>query len=631
MKLYSNLNVFNFVSVLLVSPSIKLGNVEYNKNIILKELEKNANNTNLLVFPELCLTGASYGDYFFNNNLTKELDEAIYDILIESYKFHSTLILGTCVSINHKFINCALFISDGKLLGIVPNVTNNRWFSLPDVDSIMINGYDVKVSNRLIFQSFCNLGICFGKENIAFLNDAEIIVCLDSIPYKFDNKTGETIRTISKISNQSILYVGANVNESTTDYVYDDTLFVCECGNELVNNYYLSNIDNNKLHNLNFNTKYYRTEIDIDVIRGERKHNYAFNQQPVNQNLKNEIIKFDFIIKDFNFINRLSQENKSTYIDPFNTFDISNNISKALEILTIQALALAKRIKSIDCQTLIIGVSAGIDSTLSLLVAVKSFEILGLDKKKIFAISLPGLATSTSTNEVAEKLCNSLGVNYSLISINDSVCQHFKDIGHAESNLNIVYENAQARMRTLILFDIANAKNGIVVGTGDMSEIALGWNTFNGDHISSYNVNSGIPKTVAIAILSAIVNSDLYSQLAIEQIKFILEKPISPELIPADNTGKVQSTEDIIGQYELHDFFLYYYLKYFFSREKILYIAGVAFEDKYSFDTIEKTFDIFMTRFKRNQYKRNCSVDGPSIFAISLSPRGGLILPSDAE
>ena len=378
-------------------------------------------------------------------------------------------------------------------------------------------------------------------------------------------------------------------------------------------------------------TKYYRTEIDIDIIRGERKHNRISNQESIKQNKQTEIIRFDFIAKDFNTIQQLSEQSKSIYKDPFDAYNISNVPSKAMEILDTQALGLAKRLKSINCQSLIIGISSGVDSTLALLVAVRCFEILGLDKKNIFAISLPGLATISATNEIAEKLCNSLCVNYSVISINDSVRQHFKDINHNVESLNIVYENAQARMRAMILFDIANAKNGIVVGTGDMSEIALGWNTFNGDHISNYNVNCGIPKTVVIAILSAMLNGDWLPQLTKEQIKIILEKPISPELIPADKTGKIQATEDIIGPYELHDFFLYYYLKYFFSREKILYIAEITFEGKYSADMIEKTFDTFITRFKRNQYKRNCSVDGPAIFGISLSPRGGLMLPSDIE
>jgi len=236
MKIYNNLNELNFVSVLLISPSIKVGDVEYNKRVIISEIKKNVN-TNLLVFTELCLTGITCGDYFFNDNLNKELDEAIHSIIRESYNSHSTIILGTCIYINQKLINCALFISDGKLLGIVPKISNSRWFYLPDVDLIMFNGYDVKISEKFIFQSFCKIGVCFGKLNITSLNDAEIVVCFDALPYIFASNNENTINSISKITNQAILYVGANTNESTTDNIYNNELFACECGNIFVNNF----------------------------------------------------------------------------------------------------------------------------------------------------------------------------------------------------------------------------------------------------------------------------------------------------------------------------------------------------------------------------------------------------------
>ena len=620
MNTYNNLNELNYLSVLLVSPNVKAGDVENNKQLIIDEIEKHGNSTNLLVFPELCLTGSIIGDYFFNDELLKKIEAAIYYILIESYNFHATIILGTCAYFNQQLINCALLISDGKLLAIVPKTNYSRWFNLPDADKIMINGYDVKVSNNLIFQSFCKVGICFEKENIASLNGAEIVICLETMPYIFNNKNEEIIKSISDINNQAIFYVGSNTNESTTDNVYVSELFACECGKTLINNYYSDSNNNN--YNLNFESKYYRTEIDIDIIRGERKHNKIFNKQTIIHSPKNEIIKFDFLEKNFNKTSR-------KYSNTFGMSEIYNDSTKAEEILNIQALALAKRMKAINCESVVIGVSAGIDSTLALLVAVRTFQILKLNPQNIFAISMPGLATSIETNEISSKLSDALGVNYSVIPINDSVKQHFKDIKHNEEDTDIVYENTQARMRTMLLLNIANQKKGIVVGTGDMSEIALGWNTFNGDHIANYNVNAGIPKTIAKSILFSITNSSLFPQLANEQIKIILQRPISPELIPANKTGKVQATEDIIGPYELHDFFLYYYIKYFFSEEKILYIANLTFEEKYTDEVIKNTFEIFIKRFKASQYKRNCSADGTSIFGISLSPRGGLVMPSD--
>jgi len=272
MNTYNNLNELNYLSVLLVSPNVKAGNVEYNEQLIISEIEKHGNTTNLLVFPELCLTGSTIGDYFFNDDLQKKIEAAVYDILIESYNFHATIILGTCFYINQQLVNCALLISDGKLLGIVPKTNHSRWFNQPNVDKIMINGYDVKIANNLIFQSFCKVGICFGKENITSLNAAEVLICFETLPYIFDGNNAEIIKSLSNVTNQAIFYVGSNTNETTTDDVYVSELFACECGKILKNNYY-ADANTNKTYHLNFEAKYYRTEADIDIIRGERKHN----------------------------------------------------------------------------------------------------------------------------------------------------------------------------------------------------------------------------------------------------------------------------------------------------------------------------------------------------------------------
>jgi NAD+ synthase (glutamine-hydrolysing) len=623
------INQLNFLSVTLISPAIQIGNVKYNKDIIISEMRKFSDKTDLLVFPELCLTGATCGDLLFDDDFIRGINNAINDIVEETYNTHSTVILGTALKVNNRLLDVALFLADGKLLGIVPKDVNTRWFQSSDVPNIMFHGYDVPVSNRVTFRSFCDISVCVGADSpgrIIGLDNADVVVCIDASPYVFsNNKISDYIRTLSTLSEQAILYVNANPNESSTDAIYGAEILVSECGQLVANNEDLNELGNDET-GLSFDTRYCSADIDIDLIRGNRKLSNKHHK------VESQVVKFDFVDKNINEIQRYAKNGgivKPFYKDPFNTELISNDASVALHLINVQGVALARRIKHIGVQSAVVGVSSGVDSTLALLATCRCFDILGLDKKDIYAISLPGLGTSNDSNDIAQKMANSLGVHYDVISISDAVNQHFSDIKYDAAKRDVVYENAQARMRSLVLFDFANKVNGIVVGTGDLSEIALGWSTYNGDHISNYNVNAGIPKSVAQAILRSLASSKVFPQLDAMQLERVLGKPISPELLPTDSDGKVQATEEILGPYELHDFFIFYYLKYFLSKAKLLYIANYTFGEKYTEQEIEQCLNTFFKRFRINQYKRSCSADGPSIFGISLSPRGGLVLPSD--
>ena len=655
-----NINELNYLSVKAISPEIKLGDILYNSKVIIDLIKQHSDICNLLVFPELCLTGATCGDRFLFDELINQIDSAINNIVEATAIYASTVIIGTPLKLSQQgvatpcLINCAILISDGKIIGIVPKQVNNRWFSyFPNFDNsrgvlhtptfegrmqyaptVKYQNSEIPISENIIFNAkiqvehngiysslhtkhLCKVGICVGTPNInsAYnLQEADVLVSIDAKPFCVENRTISELKYLSKFTKQGIIYVNANANESTTDKIFDGLIVVAENGN-LIKEMNCSWEEKN----LAFETSIISVEIDIDIIQGARKRELlnSENFSNVTKNSNTVNISFELPFKfDLNF-----NENSifERYFDSFPTDELSEG-----QILKEQALGLAKRLKSTGIKSVVIGISGGIDSTLALLVCEKCFEILKLDKKNIYAISMPGLGTSENTKELAKELADTLEVTFLEIPINDAVRQHFKDIHHDENDKNIVYENSQARMRTMILFDYANKVGGLVVGTGDMSEIALGWSTFNADHISNYNVNCGVPKTVAKDILKYYWDDKTY-----EIRKKIRNSPISPELLPPDEEGNVQSTEKIIGSYKLHDFFLYYHLGYFFSKEKLLFVAKTVFEKDYSEEEIEKTLDIFMKRFYANQFKRNCMPDGPNIFNFSLSPRGGLILPSD--
>ena len=618
MKKY-NLVDFNYFSFQVVAPEIKVANIDYNTSVIINEINKYADNTNLIIFPELILTGASCGDLFFTKELIEKIEPALNKIIEETYKKNTTIILGTPFLISNKLYNVAMLISNGKIIGIVPSRYKTRWFEeyfyqqkQQHINNILFNDYYVPFDVNLTFTckdfNNCKLMLLIGEPNIddfARCSNVQIVINLNSNPFNIEKTSTELIKQLSVLNRQGIIYVNSNASESTTDYVYGDQLVACEVGEVI-----------NKVSTLQLETQNLKAEFDLDIINSLQRK-YSKNKSNIEFNV------------DF-YLNREIKDtltrkiSKSPYLK--NDLVIEKQVKNIFEM---QALALAKRLKSINTNKIVLGISGGIDSTLALLVAIRTFEILHISKKNIFTIIMPGFATTNKTKNNSYNLVKLLDTNIIEIPINETVYMHLKDIGHSIENKNIVYENAQARMRSMILFNYANKVGGIVVGTGDASEIALGWSTFNGDHISNYNVNAGIPKTIAKEIIRYFTKNEIEKGTAVI-LEDILNTPISPELVSNDNDKIEQETEKIIGPYILNDFFLWYLAKYNLDKRKIKFLAENSF-DEFSSNEIEQWLNLFFKRFYSSQYKRSCSTDGPTIFGFSLSPRGELMLPSDLE
>ena len=630
MSLFNSITDYNYLPIKIVSPKIKVGNINYNTNTIIDVIKSNVESSRILIFPELVLTGASCGDMFYSDDLLNKIPESIEKILLSTKEYSATVIFGAPLLIESKIYNIATIASCGSIIGLVPQGAPNRWFAagkdLADTHvNINSNIKNILISNKLVlnyseffnYNTSCKIGIHIGDislEEYLFLRDLQVVVHLDSRHYKINNTREELIKQVSLLNNQAIIYINSNSSESSTDGVYGGTLLVSEAGRIVANT-----------STLQLDTQYLDAEIDLDIIKSLRKNKSSSSAET-------EKIEVDFCTlskqnKQGATCNLSRTISKMPFLSEYQSnADIKNNLETYEKILELQALALAKRISHLSMNKIVIGVSGGVDSTLALLAAVRAFELLKLDTKNIIAITMPGFATTNRTKNNAYKLADLLQVTLIEIPINKAVSQHLEDIEHKE--INVVYENAQARMRTMILFDYANKIGGLVVGTGDLSEIALGWSTYNGDHISNYNINAGIPKTIAQNMLLNLYKSKIYRPDIRNELEKILcdivSTPISPELL-----SESQETEKIIGPYRLHDFFLWYYVKYNLSHSKIRFLSSVAFKDEFTDEEINKYLNIFLSRFVANQYKRSCSTDGPDIFGISLSPRGFFLLPSD--
>ncbi|MBR3091306.1 MAG: NAD(+) synthase, partial [Bacteroidetes bacterium] len=590
MKKY-NLLKYNYLPFQIIAPEIKIANIEYNTEVIISEINKHSKETNLIIFPELVLTGSSCGDLFFSSDLINKIPNALTKIVHETKKNGVNVILGTPFLLNNKLYNVAVFISNGKVLGIVPKNLKTRWFSdYTNIDDeyteILFDDYFVPFDDKLVFNcdnlSDCKIMIHIGQPTIkSYYNllGAQVIVNLNTLPYSIEQNSEDLIKQISKLNNQGIIYVNSNASESTTDNVYGNTILVCEAGNVV-----------NKETTLQLETQTLKSELDLDIINSLQR--------------KESCCDINYYSIDFNLKSKNSELSRSVIQSPyFNNCNTDDLIKKCNNILEIQALGLAKRISSINVKNLVIGISGGVDSTLALLAAIRTCDILGISRKNIFTIMMPGFATTSKTKNNSYKLAELLGTNIIKIPIVKAVTQHLKDIDHNINDTNVVYENAQARMRSMILFDYANKVGGIVVGTGDASEIALGWSTYNGDHISNYNVNAGIPKSIAQAIIRVFAENEIKNgEREIGNVLLsILSTPISPELVGNSGKSITQETEKILGPYILHDFFIWYYCKYHLSQEKIVFLASIAFSDIKKEDIL-KYLKLFFKRFYQNQY-----------------------------
>ena len=623
---------YGFIKVAAAVPSIKVADVDYNiQQIESLAAQAEGQGVEVMVTPELCVTGYSCQDLFREQLLLDKAEEGILRLLDFTRKLDVIIIVGCPVVINSLLYNCAVMVQHGQVLGIVPKTYlpnygefyEKRWFaSAQDMNpaDISVAGGLVKVSAEPLLIKTCH-GVKFGVEicedvwapippsNNLALAGADIIFNLSAS----DELIGKHKYLCSLLAQQSArtisgyVYASAGFGESTQDVVYGGNAMVFENGKLLVEGERFTLQPQIKI-----------AQLDVEKLRTERRHNTTFinAQREAYANVVDAklVSQHDFeLIRD---------------IDPHPFIPKNEDMQVSCEeILNIQVSGLIKRLYHINAQKAVIGISGGLDSTLALLVTVKAFDKLGLDRKGIIGITMPGFGTTDRTYQNAMKLMQTLGVTIREISIAKAVTQHFEDIGHDIKIHDITYENSQARERTQILMDVANQVNGIVVGTGDLSELALGWATYNGDHMSMYGVNAGVPKTLIRYLVSYVAG-----EMATDTLLDIIDTPISPELIPADEQGRIkQKTEDLVGPYELHDFFIYYFLRYGFSPSKIFVMAQKAFANDYDDETIKKWLKTFCKRFFTQQFKRSCLPDGPKVGTVSLSPRGDWRMPSDAS
>lgn len=590
----------------------------------------------ILTFPEMCITGYTCGDLFAQQLLLEQAEMALIQILNSTRQLDIISILGMPVVVSSTVINAAVVIQKGKILGVVPKTYlpnykefyEQRWFTSAlqvSENSVRLCGQIVPMGNNLLFETaettfgieICeDLWATVPPSSSLALQGAEIIFNLSAD----DEGIGKHNYLCSLISQQSArcisgyVFSSSGFGESTTDVVF--------AGNGLIyeNGYLLARSERFCLEE-----QLIINEIDVECIRAERRVNTTFAANKANCPGKEAVrISTEFVnSKDLNLTRTFN-------LHPFVPQGSELN-SRCEEIFSIQIAGLAQRLLHTGAKTAVIGISGGLDSTLALLVCVKTFDKLGLSRKDILGITMPGFGTTDRTYHNAIDLMNSLGVSIREISIREACIQHFKDIGHDLNIHDVTYENSQARERTQILMDIANQTWGMVIGTGDLSELALGWATYNGDHMSMYGVNAGIPKTLVKHLVQWVAENGM-DEASKATLLDIVDTPISPELIPADENGEIkQKTEDLVGPYELHDFFLYYFLRFGFRPSKIYFLAQTAFSGVYDDETIKKWLQTFFRRFFNQQFKRSCLPDGPKVGSISISPRGDWRMPSDAS
>lgn len=618
------INEYGFIRVAAVAPSLKVGDVNYNTEQIISCIAKlKRGSCQIALFPELCVTAYSCGDLFFQEVLIKNSFRATEEIA--SHCWGITLIVGLPVKLNGRLYNCAAVLCEGKIKGMVPKA------HLPNRAEFYEERYFTAGDSSIKEENF-GVDIFFGTPQIKFgieiceslwapmppsgpmaVAGAQIIFnpsASNALVAKAEYRK-ELVKQQSARTNTAYVYASAGPGESTTDLLYSGHLLICENGSVIAEEASPS-----------FDTQYIIADVDVGKLDGERLRNSSF--------AKAKQSDFRMISVPFPAISTNTLL-RSPNPYPFIPSNKADETKRCKEIFTIQSMALEKRLRKTGITKVTLGLSGGLDSTLAVLVVVEAFKRMGLDLKGIITVTMPGMGTTTRTKGNAEKLAEALGTTLMTIPIRDAVMQHFMDIGQNPKTHNITYQNCQARERTQILMDLANKVGGFVVGTGDLSESALGWCSFNGDHMSMYNVNCSIPKTLVKYIVSWYMSDTMSGPLK-EVLKDILNTPISPELLPPNKKGEIsQVTEDDIGPYELHDFFLFNFMRYGFSPDKILFLAETAFKTKYTKTVIKGWLRVFLKAFFANQFKRSCVPDGPKVGSVALSPRGDWRMPSDAE
>ena len=629
---------FGFMRVGAAVSKIKISDVSFNVESIKKVMdEASSKNVEVTTFQELSLVGYTCADLFLNEHLINSAMNGLIELKNYTENVSGVFIIGLPIKCDNQLFNCAAVLESGHILGIVPKTYipnygefyEKRWFSEDNrriSNSIIIDGEEVPFKTNILFRENKDNTRMFGIEicedlwctyppsNELTIHGAKVIFNLSAsneiigkAEYRKSLVKSQSEKTIS-----AYCYASSGINESTTDLVFSGSSFIYENGKCLAQN-----------NRFDFESNLIISDVDLARLENIRFKDISYMGVIKDRDTVYQIVDF----KGYDAGDELVRTYESY---PFVPKDNKNRDARCEEILNIQAYALAKRLDATGIKKCVIGISGGLDSTLAFLVTIKAYDILGLDKKDIFGITMPGFGTTNRTYNNACEFVKLYGATLKEINIKDACLQHFKDIDHDPKNLDVTYENVQARERTQILMDYANKVGGLVIGTGDLSELALGWCTYNGDHMSMYAVNVSIPKTLVRYLVTYYAETEDDKKRA-SIIMDIINTPVSPELLPPSESGEIlQVTENTIGPYALHDFFLYHFLRYGASPAKIYYLAKKTFTDTKS-EEIKKWLLVFIKRFFSQQFKRSCLPDGPKVGTISVSPRGDLRMPSDAS
>ena len=630
---------YGFVKVAAATPRVQVADCNYNIAQIEKMMRRAADKgVQMIAFPELSITAYTCMDLFSQETLLRDAEKALIRLVDNTADLPLLAFVGLPLRTNNRLINAAVAIQQGEIIGVVPKTylpnykefQEKRWFTsandLPD-DIVQIGGDSYLMQKRILFCApGCTVGVEICEDlwmpvppssELTMLG-ADIIFNL-SASNELIGKHAYRRQLVAQQSARCLcgyVYASSGFGESTTDLVFSGSSLIAENGTILAES-----------ERFSLDDQLIVSEIDVEYLRHDRmvSNNFAsgMDQADTERGFQLEFELPQYTRKEVNALTRP--------VNPFPFTPKGKELDdRCEEIFQIQMAGLAKRLVHAHAQTAVVGISGGLDSTLALLVTVMTFDKLDIPRKRIIGITMPGFGTTGRTYHNSVNLIQSLGVTLKEISIKAACMQHFQDIGHDASVHDVTYENSQARERTQLLMDVANRENGLVIGTGDLSELALGWATYNGDHMSMYGVNASIPKTLVKYMVEWVANNrvDEFSRATLLDI---VDTPISPELIPADEEGNIkQKTEDLVGPYELHDFFLYHFIRFGAAPSKIYYLAQIAFGDAYPKEVIRKWLYTFFRRFFQQQFKRSCLPDGPKVGSISFSPRGDWRMPSDA-
>ena len=655
---------FGYVRVAAAVPHMRVADCQYNASEIKKQITESVQEgVQVVCFPELSITGYTCADLFFTQQLQKDALSALEDVCTFTRDLPIIVLIGAPLKVDNNLYNCAFVMTDGEVIGVVPKINlpntgefyEKRWFSSgrdvlennvnsirPRIPTIELWGNDVPFGIDLLFTtkdySF-GIELCedlwspLPASTQLAIQGAEIIFNLSSS----NCVTGKHAFRQRMITQQSArvhcgyVYTSSGIGESTTDIVFSGSTYIAENGEMLEIG-----------ERFQMESSMIISEIDVERLRIDRQRNTNFTHDKHGQFRHVQVAPLE-----------LGLEDSATRLQDAALLDNGRPIGYGEgplhrhftqtpflpkkkdsdeyceDVLNLQVHGLLRRWQHTHAESLVIGISGGLDSTLALIVSVLAADRLGYNRSQVIGVTMPGFGTSDRTYSNALAMMEELGISIHEIPIRDMATQHLNDIGHDLNNHDITYENAQARIRTLVLMDLANKYNGLVVGTGDMSELALGWATYCGDQMSMYGVNAGVPKTL-VRYLVRYAAENIFGERLRDILMDVIDTPVSPELLPTDDEGNIaQITEDKVGPYELHDFFLYYFLRYGFTREKIAFMASMAFDGVYSEEVIEHWLNVFMRRFFTQQFKRSCLPDGPKVVGVSLSPRGDWRMPSD--